>query len=74
MRADSFAESTAKTGLDKPALTLHVKFDEGKKEERVAFGKLGDDVYASRPNEPGAAKVAAADFNEVVKMLDEISK
>ena len=74
MRAESFVESTAKTGLDKPALALHVKFDEGKKEERVAFGKVGDDVYASRPNEPGAAKVAAADFNESMKMLDEISK
>jgi hypothetical protein len=74
MRADSFVESTAKTGLDKPALALHVKFDEGKKEERVAFGKAGDDVFASRPNEPGAAKVAAADFNEIIKTLDEISK
>jgi hypothetical protein len=74
MRADSFVESTAKTGLDKPALVLLVKFDEGKKEERVAFGKVGDDVFASRPSEPGAAKVASADFNESIKMLDEISK
>ena len=74
MRVDSFVESTAKTGLDKPAMTLHVKFDDGKKEERVAFGKVGEDVYVSRPNEPGAAKVAAADFNEAMKTLDEISK
>jgi hypothetical protein len=74
MRVDSFVEATAKTGLDKPAMTLHVKFDEGKKEERVAFGKVGDEVYVSRPNEPGAAKVTAADFTEALKMLDEISK
>lgn len=74
MRADSFVESTAKAGLDKPALVLLVKFDEGKKEERVAFGKVGDDVFASRPNEPGAAKVSSADFTESLKMLDEISK
>ena len=55
LRASSFVESTAKTGLDKPAMTVVVKFDEGKKEERVVFGKEGADVYASQPGEPGAA-------------------
>ena len=50
------------------------KFDDGKKEERVSFGKSGDDVYASRPNEPGAAKVEASDLTEALKTLDEISK
>jgi Domain of unknown function (DUF4340) len=74
MRATSFAESTAKTGLDKPALTVSVKFDEGKKEEKAAFGQAGSDVYVSRPAEPGAAKVEAADFNEAIKSLDELSK
>jgi hypothetical protein len=74
MRASSFVESTAKTGLDKPAMTVIVKFDEGKKEERVAFGKEGADVYASRPGEPGAAKTDAADFTESMKTLDELSK
>jgi hypothetical protein len=74
MRATSFAESTAKTGLDKPALTVSVKFDEGKKEEKAAFGQTGSDVYVSRPTEAGAAKVDAADFNEAIKSLDELSK
>jgi Domain of unknown function (DUF4340) len=74
MRATSFADSTAKTGLDKPELTVYVKFDDGKKEERVNFGKSGDDVYASRPAEPGAAKVDATDLTEALKTLDEISK
>jgi len=74
MRATSFADATAKTGLDKPELTVSVKFDDGKKEERVSFGKSGDDVYASRPNEPGAAKVEASDLTEALKTLDEISK
>src|SRR6266571_4925826 len=49
MRATSFVDATAKTGLDKPELIVYVKFDDGKKEERVSFGKSGDDVYASRP-------------------------
>jgi len=74
MRASAFVDSTAKTGLDKPALTVSVKFEDGKKEERVAFGKEGDTVYASRPGEPGAAKADAADFTEVNKSLDELSK
>ena len=39
IRAASFVDSTAKTGLDKPALTVSVKFDDGKKEERVTFGQ-----------------------------------
>ena len=51
-----------------------MKFDDGKKEERVTFGKVGNDVFASRPGEPGAAKADATDFNDVIKSLDEISK
>jgi hypothetical protein len=74
MRAASFTDSTANTGLDKPALTVYVKFDDGKKEERVSFGQHGSDVYALRPGEPGAAKVDATDFNETIKSLDELSK
>jgi hypothetical protein len=74
MRAASFVAGDAKTGLDKPAMTVVAKFDDGKKEDRVTFGKNGDDVYASRPGEPGAAKVDSADFTEVNKTLDEIAK
>ncbi len=74
MRATSFVESTAKTGLDKPAMTVAVKFEDGKKEERVTFGKDGDTVYASRPGEPGAAKADTTDFTEVNKSLDELGK
>ncbi len=74
MRAASFTESTAKTGLDAPAMIVLVKYEDGKKEDRVTFGKADADVYASRPGEPGAAKLDATDFNEAIKVLDEISK
>jgi hypothetical protein len=74
IRAASFVDATAKTGLDKPALTVLVKFDEGKKEDRATFGQVGTDVFVSRPGEPGAAKIDAADFNDVIKSLDEIAK
>src|SRR5262245_54719656 len=74
MRAASFVESTAKTGIDKPALVATVKFDDGKKEEKVTFGQEGNDVFAARPGEPGAAKADKADFDDVAKSFDEISK
>jgi hypothetical protein len=74
LRATSFVDSTAKTGLDAPAMTVYAKFDDGKKEERVQFGKAADSVYAGRPGEPGAAKVSPTEFDEIVKQLDELAK
>jgi Domain of unknown function (DUF4340) len=74
VRATSFVDSTAKTGLDSPAMTVYAKFDDGKKEERVAFGKSGDTVYASRAGEPGAAKVSPTEFDDINKKLDELAK
>jgi hypothetical protein len=55
-------------------MTVSVKFDDNKKEEKVTFGQVGSDVFAIRPNEPGAAKTDAADFNESVKTLEELAK
>src|SRR5262252_489839 len=74
LRAMSFVDSTAKTGLDMPALTVAAKYDDGKKEERVTFAKMGSDVYASRPGEPGAAKVNPTEYDEIIKKLDELAK
>lgn len=74
MRASAFTPTTASTGTDKPAMTISVKFDDNRKEEKVAFGQSGSDVYAVRPNEPGAAKTDAADFNDSVKTLEELAK
>jgi hypothetical protein len=71
MRATSFVEG--KNGLS-PALEVHVKFDDGKKEERLTFVKDGADVLALRPGEPGAAKADAADLTETMKSLDELGK
>jgi hypothetical protein len=74
MRATSFVESAAGTGLDKPAMTVYVKFEDGKKEERIAFGQTGADTFASRPGEPGAMKTETADFTDALKSLDDVSK
>jgi len=74
MRATSFADAKTKTGLDAPALTVAASFDEGKKQERVTFGKVGNDVFAARTDEPNPAKIEAEKFDEAVKALDELSK
>ena len=74
LRATSFVDSTAKTGLDMPVLTVAAKYDDGKKEERVSFGKSGNDIFASRPGEPGAGKVNPTEYDEIIKKLDELAK
>lgn len=74
MRAASFADATTKTGLDAPALTMDVKYEGGKSQEKVTFGAVGGDVYAAVAGQPGAAKVDSGDFNEALKQLDELSK
>jgi hypothetical protein len=74
MRATAFVNASTKSGLDMPVMTVAVKFDEGKKDDRVSFGKVGDDVFVSHPGEAGAAKIDPADFNEATKSLDELAK
>ena len=74
LRAASFVDSTAGTGLDKAPLTVYAKFEDGKKEERVSFSKAGADAYASVPGQAGAVKFAATDFDDVMKALDAVSK
>ena len=49
-----------------------VKFDEGKKEERVTLAKAGADAFGARAGEPGAAKVDASAIDAAVKALQEL--
>jgi len=70
----SFQDTTAKTGLDRPDMVVSIKFDDGKKSETVTFGKSGTNVFASRPDEPGAEKVEGEKYNDAVKEIDELSK
>jgi hypothetical protein len=55
-------------------MVVAVKFDDGKKDERVTFGKSDTDAYAARPGEPGAAKIDTTDLNEAIKTFDELAK
>ena len=71
-RASSFVDAPAKGALDKPELTVTIKSNEGKREEKVAFGRTGTDVFASRAGEPGAEKLDAPALDAIVKALEEI--
>ncbi len=67
-----WADAQAKTGAEAPVATVAAKYEDGKKEERVVFGKVGAEMFAMRPGEPGAAKVDAAKFDEAMKALEAI--
>jgi hypothetical protein len=74
IRATSFTADTANTGLNAPALTVFTRFAEGKKEERVAFGREGGGAYASRADQPGALVIDPGQLDAVIRVLDELSK
>jgi Domain of unknown function (DUF4340) len=73
-RASSFVDTETKTGLEKPELTIAIKSNDGKREEKVAFAKSGSDGYAARAGEAGAAKIEASTIDNLVKTLDELKK
>ena len=68
IRATGFVDAPAAAkALAAPELAVAIKFDEGKKEEKVTLGKAGTDAFASRAGEPGAAKVDASAIDGAVK-------
>jgi uncharacterized protein DUF4340 len=70
-RATSFAPADAKTGIDKPELSVAFKTDDNK-DERVSFARNGTTVYAVRAGSPGAAIVDAAVLDGIVKALEAV--
>ncbi len=69
-RATGFVDKT--TALDKPELTVTMKYDEGKKQERVVFGRQGTDAFARRDGDAGAAKIDVATLDGIIKALDAL--
>jgi hypothetical protein len=69
LRAASF-ETAVHPSLKSPVLVVTATFDKGK--DVVTFGKAGMDAYASRPDEPGSAKLDAAPLDEALKALDAL--
>ena len=69
LRAESFVDAKAKTGLDKPALVVSASFDEGKF-ERVRFGQVGDTAFGAREGEAVVAKVDKASMEAAMQAFD----
>jgi hypothetical protein len=73
LRAESFvATAGSTTGHNSPAAVIVVKFDDGKKEERVTIGTAGSGVFATRADQPGALKIEAGKYEEAIKKLDAL--
>jgi len=73
IRATGFVDAAAAAkALAAPELAVTIKFDEGKKEEKVTLGKAGTDAFASRAGDPGAAKVDASAIDNAAKALQEL--
>ena len=71
LRAESFvAAAGPATGHNNPAAVIVVKFDDGKKEERVVIGTAGSSVFATRADQPGALKLESGKYEDAVKKLD----
>jgi Domain of unknown function (DUF4340) len=71
IRASGFVAAAAKA-LSTPELSVAIKFDEGKKEDKVALARSGTDGFASRAGEPGAAKIDPAAIDAATKALREL--
>ena len=71
IRATGFVDAGA-AAKAAPELAVTIKFDEGKKEERVTLAKAGTDGFASRAGEPGAARIDGGAIDGAVKALQEL--
>ena len=71
LRAESFEPTREGTGLDAPAATIAVTFDDGER-ERVAVGRTGDDVFAVSGDEPGAARLDTRSWEDAIEALDPL--
>lgn len=69
LRAQSFVASAP----SEAAITISASYDEGKF-ERVRFASSGSDTVAVRDGEPGAGKLDATAYGELVKALDAAVK
>jgi hypothetical protein len=73
LRADSFVDRAGPaTGHTNPSAVITVRFEDGKKEERVTFGAAGGNTFATRADQPGALKLDSARFDAAIKKLDSI--
>jgi hypothetical protein len=70
LRAQAFEESAGTTG-EAPALSVTIRYD-GDKTETVTFVRSAIDVFATRSDEPGSARIDAMLFDEALMAVDAL--
>ena len=70
LRAASFTDTRAETGLEAPLATVVVEYAE--EEERILIGRAGGDTYGAHGDEPGAAVLETRAVDEAFEALDAI--
>jgi hypothetical protein len=71
-QATAAPTEAAKAALTKPELTIAIKYDDGKKEDRVTFARNGKAAFAARASEPAGVTVDASTIDNIVKALEEL--
>jgi hypothetical protein len=69
---DKYVDAKTQTGLGAPVAIVSAKFDEGRRDEKVSFGKVGSDVFASRSGEAGGVQITATKLDDMLKSLDAL--
>jgi hypothetical protein len=71
-RATGFETKGGKPGAETPELVATIKFDDGKKQEKVTFMKKGTDAFAQREGDAVAAKIDTPTLENVLKAFDAL--
>jgi hypothetical protein len=70
LRAESFVDRAPAPTAATAVIT--VKYDDGKKEERITIAAGAGGVLATRTDQPGALKIEAGKYEAAIKKLDAI--
>ena len=73
-QATGAGDAAGSKSLEKPELTISIKYDEGRKEDRVTFAKTGSAASAMRAAEKMPVKVNTSTIDAIVKALEELGK
>lgn len=71
-RATAFVSKGPKVSLDNPELTVVIKSEDGKKEERVQFVRSGTEAFAARSDLPDLAQLDASTLDNIIKALEAL--
>jgi hypothetical protein len=72
LRAESFVDAVPAGAAE--FARISTKFDEGKQQETVVIHKAGEDYYATRAGDAGAARLLNVAVNDIVTALEATQK